>query len=359
MEEEKIYREIEELREEYSKTKDNKATNKHIGILRAKIAKLKKELEERRKSTKTEYAIRKQGDATIALVGYPNAGKSSIFSMITNKESKTGDYAFTTTNAIEGMMNYKDAHIQVLDLPGLLEEAETGRGGGRKFISMARIADLFVFVFEPSAVAKIAAMLGSLSKLGIRFGERKAILQIREKGGIEIENRSGIEESIIKEILSSFSIYNAKITIEKGCKEEEIIDEISGHAVYKKAMLVINKLDLVEDKNSLEREVRAYGLPFILVSAKENYGISELKEMIFKEAGIIRVYLRPKGENRLDLKPMIIKRGSTVGDLAKKIHSSLYENFHYAKVSGSSVKFENQKVGKGHVLEDGDSVAIY
>lgn len=73
---------------------------------------------------------------------------------------------------------------------------------------------------------------------------------------------------------------------------------------------------------------------------------------------VIRIYTKEPGEESTK-DPLILKKGSTVLDVARKLHSSLAENFRYARVWGKSVKFQGQKVGPSHVLEDKDIVEIH
>src|SRR3989344_7851950 len=131
---------IRELEEELKKTPYNKATQHHIGLIKAQIAKLREKIEKKaagRGATKG-YTIKKTGDATVVLVGYPSVGKSTLLNKLTNAESKVASYEFTTLQVIPGLMEYKNAHIQVLDVPGVVKGAAAGTGRGKEGVSAMR-----------------------------------------------------------------------------------------------------------------------------------------------------------------------------------------------------------------------------
>ncbi|MGA9400951.1 GTPase, partial [Haladaptatus sp.] len=141
--------EIEALREEISDTPYNKSTESHIGRLKAKLAEKKEKLQNQSSAGGGEgYAVEKTGDATVAFVGFPSVGKSTLLNSLTAAESEVGDYEFTTLNVNPGMLQYNGANIQLLDVPGLIEGAAHGRGGGQEVLSVVRAADLVVFVLS-------------------------------------------------------------------------------------------------------------------------------------------------------------------------------------------------------------------
>ena len=124
--------EIEDLREEIANTPYNKATEAHIGRLKAKLAEKKEKLENQSSAGGGHgYAVEKHGDATVALVGFPSVGKSTLINALTNADSEVGSYEFTTLDVNPGMLQYRGANIQILDVPGLIEGAAGGRGGGK------------------------------------------------------------------------------------------------------------------------------------------------------------------------------------------------------------------------------------
>ena len=82
------------------------------------------------------------------LVGFPSVGKSTLLNNITNAESKVGAYQFTTLDIVPGVMEHKNAKIQVFDIPGIITGASSGKGRGKEILSVARTADLILVVLD-------------------------------------------------------------------------------------------------------------------------------------------------------------------------------------------------------------------
>ncbi|KPV63756.1 MAG: TGS domain protein [Candidatus Bathyarchaeota archaeon BA1] len=80
---------------------------------------------------------------------------------------------------------------------------------------------------------------------------------------------------------------------------------------------------------------------------------------MFKILNMIRVYTKEPGEREPSSKPFILRKDTTIMDLARQIHSDFYENFSYAKVWSKRLPFSPQKVGPAFILEDGDVVEIH
>ena len=354
--------ELEELQEEYSKTKYNKATNKHLGLLRAKIARVKKDIVLSKKRRHGEgFFIKKTGDATVALVGFPSAGKSSLINDLARTRSKTAQYAFTTTQIIPGTMIYNDAHIQIFDMPGLIEDAHLGKGGGRMVIAAAKPADLIVFVIDINQIQQFEKLMKELNALEININKKKPYIQMSEQdmGGIRIEvNKSGLPEEDIKEILVGLGMHNAVVSIWGEVDEDEFISIMSERAIYMRAIVALNKIDTVRDYHKMASDLsKRYNIDVVPVSATNGTNIDLLKERIYENLGIITVYLKPRsgGDER---RPMVLGKGATVGDAAKRFHTSIIDELKCATLTGPSAHFANEKVGVAHTLKNGDTITF-
>ncbi|MGC8622527.1 MAG: GTPase [Candidatus Micrarchaeia archaeon] len=360
---EKLEGKLEELKSEYSKTKYNKATDKHLGILRYKIAKVKREIQEASKRMHGEgFFVRKSGDATVAFVGFPNAGKSSLLNTLSNARSKTAQYAFTTLSVVPGMMLYRDAHIQLFDLPGLIEGAHSGRGRGSEVISAAKSADLIVFVITVEKPEDLDTLISELSFFDIKINKKEPdiqISQVKEGIGIKIEvNKSGIPNNAMVEILSGFGIHNAKVRIWDMVSEDEIISFMAKRSKYTRAIVALNKIDLDQNYTKIAERIHAkFGMEVVPISVTSSRNIEDLKEAIYRNLGLMRIYLKPELKN-VNISPITVHSNSSVKEVARILHTKLANELKCAYVTGNSVKFSNQRVGVDHLLQDGDIITF-
>ncbi len=356
---------IAELQEEYSKTKYNKATNKYLGMLRAKIAKIKRDMESTSRKGGTGYSVRKAGNATVVFVGFPNAGKSSLLRALTGADSKVADYAFTTLDVIPGMLEYNGSKIQMLDLPGLIQGAHIGRGGSMKIISVIRIADLVLFVIDINSYTNLYQLIEELNMLNIRVNMKKPNIRLEEAkvGGVHIEaNKHHVPgKDVIIGVLNEFKVFNGEVIFYEDTTEDRFIDFVADNCVYLRGVVALNKIDTVDQRHveSVKKEIGARtGMKVIPISAKLLSNIPELKKDVFESLDLIRIYLKPRDGEPDFQKPLVLDRGSTIVDVVKKINTKLVKDTRFAYVTGPSSKFANQRVGTEHVVKDGDIITI-
>ncbi len=360
---------IKAIQDEIHKTQINKATEFHVGLLKAKIARLRRDMEADTHgrvvstgSANAGFDIRKAGDATVVLIGLPSVGKSTLLNALTNAKSHVASYQFTTLTAVPGMMNYCGSKIQVLDMPGIIEGAASGKGLGRRVLSVARTADLVLMVLDVFQPQHFSLLKKELSEIGVKVDQKppNVIVEKTLAGGISVATQVsiGISERLIKEILHMYGIHNGRIIIrEPGLTDDQLIDVLSGNRIYVPSLTVINKIDLVNN-GFLEGVQSNIGNNFIPISADANINIEPLKQAIYQILDLIRIYLRTKtGETDYD-EPLIIRRGGTVKTVTNKIHRKMTRDFKFAQVWGRSVKFGGQKVGLDHVLLDGDVLTV-
>lgn len=359
-----IEEQIKELEDQISNTKYNKATEAHIGKLKAKIARLSEEEEKRRSSkgpTKGFY-VKKAGNATVALVGFPSVGKSTLLNQLTGAKSEVAAYHFTTLDVVPGVLEYNHAKIQILDMPGLIKDASKGKGRGREVIAAARAADvilLVVDIFNPN----INVLMKELYNAAIRLDQKRpdVVITTGSQGGINVMptvKLTKIDVETIADMTAAYGHINATVVVREDINVEQMLDVLAGNRVYIKSVMAINKVDLakpgeLEAVMDMHKQFRR-----VPVSAATGYGMEELKQTIYDTIEMIRIYLKPQGQEADMDVPLIVKKGNTVGEVCELIHRDFRSNFRYAMVWGKSAKFPGQTVGLDHVVQDLDILTI-
>jgi len=354
-----IEEEVRSIQEEIDKTQKNKATEHHLGRLKAKMARLKDDLIKQAMSKgggAGGYSVKKSGDATVTLVGFPSVGKSTLINKLTDAHSEVGAYEFTTLDVVPGVMEYNDAKIQVLDLPGLVKGAASGRGKGREVISVIRSCDLILLLIDVFNYQQLPVLEKELYDAGIRINQTPPDVTITKtvRGGVVVSSTVdlSIDHETIKTILGEYKIHNALVNIREDVTSDQIIDVVRANRVYISALLVINKIDLA-DRNHMKHMPEA-----IEISADLDINLDVLREKIYDTLGFINVYLKPQGEQADMDEPMIVREGCTVGDICDRLHKDFRRKFRYARVWGDSAKHAGQRVGLDHGLLDGDVLTL-
>jgi small GTP-binding protein len=126
-------------------------------------------------------AVRREGAAQIAVVGPPNAGKSSLLQALSDVQIKTGDYAFTTTRPVPVLTRVGGVPVQLVEIPGLIEGASEGRGGGRPLLSVLRGADAILFCQDAAASpTELATVMDEIRAAGIELPAALAATKVDE-----------------------------------------------------------------------------------------------------------------------------------------------------------------------------------
>ena len=359
---------IAEIEDEMNRTQKNKATEGHLGLLKARIAKLRREQVEsimRSGGAKGEgFDVIKSGDARIGLIGFPSVGKSTLLNTLTDTYSEVQEREFTTLTCIPGVIRYRGSKLQLLDLPGIIEGAKDGKGKGRQVIGVARTCNLILVVLDAEKPLIHKRIIESeLEGVGIRLNRNKPDIEIKvsHKGGGLMINRTinsdvRMSDETITNIAKEYKLNNAEICFRGKCGVDDLIDAIEGNRVYIPALYVINKIDkiTIEELDLLDQ------IPnYVLVSAHLKWNLDELLERIWDKLDLMRIYTKPKGQVPDYEEPVILLRKKrTVADFCNKIHRALLRDLKYAIVWGSSVKIQPQKVGKDHELNDEDVIQI-
>ena len=362
-----IQERIRAIEEEIARTQVNKATNRHLGVLKARIARLREQERERIARSRGQvgegYAVRKDGDATVVLLGLPSVGKSTLLNHLTNSNSKVGAYDFTTLTVIPGILKYRGANIQMLDIPGIIRGASEGKGLGKRILSTTRSADLLLVVVDVFNPGIRDVLLDEIRNIGIRPDEEEPDIRIEKRGsgGVVITDLVGMTEMDkegMKEILREYRYHNSRVVVREDVGYDKFVDVLLKNTVYIPTLTVVNKIDMV-DHEWIEKLKEEADYDLVEISADKDINLEELKEKIFQKLDLIRIYLRPKGQKPDFEEPLIVRNGSTIENIADKIHGDLKKDLRFTRVWGKSVKFGGQKVGLNHQPIDEDIITFY
>ncbi|OZC09621.1 developmentally-regulated GTP-binding protein 1, partial [Onchocerca flexuosa] len=293
---------------------------------------------------------------------FPSVGKSTLLCNLAGVYSEVAAYEFTTLTTVPGVIRYKGAKMQLLDLPGIIEGAKDGKGRGRQVIAVARTCSLILMILDVMKPLQHKKLLEQeLEGFGIRLNKSppNIVFKRKEKGGLNLTclaPQSELDTEIVKSILAEYRIHNADVTLKFDATSEDLIDVIEGNRIYIPCIYVLNKIDQI----SVEELDIIYKIPHCVpISAHHKWNFDDLLEKIWDYLNLIRVYTKPKGQLPDYNAPIVLSAETrTVDDLCSKIHKTLQKDFKFAYVWGSSAKHNPQRVGKEHILNDEDVVQI-
>ena len=362
---------IRALEEFLSAVPKHKGTENIRLWARRRLAELREEVEARKRRRGgggPRIFVEKAGAAQAVIVGLPNSGKSSLLSALTNARSEAAPYPFTTTMPVPGMLQYEDIQFQLVDTPPLVLDQPHSPVNNR-VIGLVRNADAVIIVVSLASddpATDLQELLEFLDERGIVVTPQRGIVRVRKdrsQAGIRLVVRGrmvGFTEDDLRRLLSQYRIYNAVVEIEGDVTLDDVEDAIFSTRAYKPAVIVVTHPDAPGARRKARALARVIprGVPVLVGDARTGRELERLGEVLFRLLGIIRVYTKQPNKEP-DPNPLILRRGATVLDAAKRIHKDLARKFRYAKVWGPSAKFPGQRVGAGHVLEDGDIVEIH
>ncbi len=177
-------------------------------------------------------AVRREGAAQVALVGAPNAGKSSLLYALSDVQIKIGDYAFTTLRPVPALTRIGGVLVQLVEIPGLIAGANDDRGGGRALLGVLRAADAIVYCQDINA-----------------------------------------PHHVLKDVRA----------------------EVAAAGITLPAMLAATKLDEASEDALASLQAAVPDLPVIGVSIIDDESLAAFKEAVWSLTGLIRVYLRHDG----------------------------------------------------------------
>ncbi|RHY34940.1 hypothetical protein DYB32_000567 [Aphanomyces invadans] len=250
--------------------------------------------------------------------------------------------------------------FQLLDLPGIIEGASHGKGRGREVIAVSKSADMILMVLDAGREEgnrHRTILENELETVGLRLNRNPPDIYFRKKAGGGVQFNATVRLTKVVHaarmcILHEYRIHNCELLFREDCTVDDLIDVLEGNRKYIKCLYVYNKIDVV----SIEDVDRLARLPHSVVIACEHNGRPAQPEL---------------------LEPVVLsseRKGTTVNSacmsvrrlcgvvpslkIKRQISKDMLDNFNFALVWGTSTKYNPQRVGKDHVLQDEDVLQV-
>jgi hypothetical protein len=313
----KRYREAQSLPERISSLEQlistvpkHKGTDKLRADLRRQLSRLREEAQSHKKHAghQPAYHIEKEGAGQVVLIGPTNVGKSSLVAALTHARPEISAEQYTTWRPIPGMMPVVDIQVQLVDTPSLDPEFSEAI-----LFDLIRKADLLLLVVDIQS--------DPLQQLEVSL----ALLLEHKIAPLAWRDRY----------------------------------EDQPRMTFIPLIVLANKWD--DDGYDEDIEVLCElfegECPLLPVSAVGERNFDRLKLWIYERLDVIRVYAKPPGKEPDMDRPWVLKKGSTVKELARMVHKDFYEHLKSARVWGSTT-FEGQMVSRDYELKDGDIIEL-
>lgn len=331
------------------------AVPKHKGTERLRmqvtrqIASLRREIEERRKRRGggEHFFLEKEGDVQVVLLGLPGSGKTEVFSCLSGLSAQE-----EPKRPVPGVRVWEGVYFQLVNTPPLIEGADVTS----RVLALARNADALIVVVNTRM--DLEYQLSVLSKLleegriSVKKPRCTVTIERRATGGVVLVGELvGANLQDLTALLRDYGIHHAIVRVEGEATLDDVEEALFGSTQYKPALLI-------SWGGSLSDPGPFDGIPVVSAGTCESLDFGSMAQYFLRSLDLIRVYTRNPKTGLVETRPVLVKRGTRVVEVAKLIHSDLYENFKYAKVWSSRFDFNPRRVGRDYIPEDGDVVEI-
>lgn len=353
----------------------HKGVEKHLAMAKTKLKKLKakqEKIKQVKKGTGERWLVPKGEDAQIAIIGTVNSGKSSVLNEIAQSDSaaKVGAYPFTTVKPEVGSTTAHGARLQLVELPAIVEGSVKGEMSGKLVLAGIRNADCVIITLDlsqdPVNQLQLIRKELNLGKIRLNVDRPPVTVEKVGSGNIQVFNDhlfEGEGKDAVIEIMRGKGYVNVIVRFNAPTSVDQFLDSLDTSITYLSALIIATKGDIEGSKQNYDKLLKfvaenTLNFHIIPTSIPQQQGFHEIEEIMFEKLEKIRVYTRNTGGDIAE-RPIILNKGSTVQDAISVLSKKMLQFFRFARIWGSSAKFDGEKVGLERVLLDGDVIQVF
>lgn len=362
---------LKAMEEFLSAVPKHKGTEKLIKHVRRRMAELKRELQERKEKERAvrggsaRLYVAKEGDIQVAVVGPPSSGKTSLLRCLTNTSLEPDDLPFSTVEPIPSMFVEDGVYVQLVKTPSLVLDQQSDLNSIT--LATVRNADAVILVVESGVdVQTVEKIFKFFEDEGVYLYRPRNYVKIERRGlgGIQIMGAGRVAGGTlndVKKLLNEYGIYHAVVYIQGEVTLDELEEALYVERQQKPTVVFFSRGDSRRPVRDVIEYLDKLGVVYYVADLSRcQLDKRRLLEDLLKITGRIRVFTKPIHSKTYVEKPIVVKAGSTVGDVASQIHSSLSEMFKYAVVwKREHFPQWPKRVGRDYVLSDNDVVEIH
>lgn len=354
---------LQALTEFLSEVPKHKGTEKLVMQVRKQIARLKEEIElekSRKKGGGTSLFIEKEGDIQVVLLGLSNTGKSTIFKAFTGLETLCSEAPFETTRPQPGMFYWEGVEIQLIDTPSLVQSESSSRNS--QILALAFNADALALVIDATrdVIGQLSYLESMLRARGITIREEKkrVVIEKRSSGGVNVIG-GRLKPSEVASLLRDYGIYHALVWLTDEATLDDIEAAVLEVTAFKPAIVIVTKTDTAPEALDEAKPYISKFKAFMFDFSKVEFIKNEISNYLFQTLRLIRIYTRNPKNGEISSRPLVVRKGVRVEEVAQRIHSRLYKDFKYALIwNDRRLKFSPVRVGRDFELDDLDVIEI-
>ena len=278
----------------------HKGTEKLQAELKKKMSALRKETEQHKKAGRRDtFVMEREGARQLALIGAPNSGKSQLLRTLTNATPEVAEYPFTTRTPVPGMLIFENVRLQLIDLPPI--SPEYTESWVPQIIRNADAALWVVDLSDDDVLDKLDQTSTLLAGAHVDLEAMKVLMVGSKKDDPSANDRMGIVVEVYQDRfpMTTFSAVSA--------------------------------------------------------SAKD---VEDFKRVVYDFLNVVRVYTKAPGKKPDFTDPYVVQRGSTVLDVAEKVHRDFADSLKYARIWGEG-KAGGIMVPRDFVISEGDILELH